>query len=130
MTVSSRDRRIAKMSYQESVASASGEDLHDLIPPKGKNKQAVPDDGEDEGELDGCYALRRTRSRSKLNGLIVSDEEDGDAKMGPFPMRNRTRGGANGLTWVVERDVRTDVRKRDPCLRAQRAIACPHAHPA
>ena len=96
--VSSRGRRVAKKSYQESEASTNDDDDPlDVISPKGKNKQAVPEDeDEDEDEPAGRYALRRTRSRPKLNGFIVSDEEDGDAKVGRYPTRNRTRNGANG----------------------------------
>ncbi|EJF60052.1 AAA-domain-containing protein [Dichomitus squalens LYAD-421 SS1] len=92
--VSSRGRRIAKKSYQE---SASEDDPLDSISPKGKSKEAPPaNEGEESDGPQSRYALRRTRNRPQMNGFIVSDEEDGEAKVGRYPTRNRTRNGANG----------------------------------
>ncbi|KAI0820715.1 AAA-domain-containing protein [Trametes gibbosa] len=101
---SSRGRRIAKKSYKE-----SDDDPIDLISPKSKGKQVVsvaPDEDEEDEEPAGRYALRRGRSTtsgpSKLNGFIVSDEEDGELKVGRYPTRNRSKnapssnGHANG----------------------------------
>ena len=99
--VSSRGRRVQKKSYRE---SASEDDPIDLISPKGKGKQAAhdtdqdQDDDDEEAEQSGRYALRRTRSRghsNKLNGFIVSDEEDGP-KVGRYHTRNRSKNASNG----------------------------------
>ncbi|OJT10605.1 hypothetical protein TRAPUB_12904 [Trametes pubescens] len=88
--VSSRGRRITKKSYME---SASEEDPIDVISPKGKAKQVVVPDVEDEEEEEptGRYALRTRGVSNKLNGFIVSDEEDGAAKVGRYPTRNRSK---------------------------------------
>ncbi|KAI0751701.1 AAA-domain-containing protein [Daedaleopsis nitida] len=98
--VSSRGRRITKKSYHESASEA--DDPIDLISPKRKGKQVVHEPDDDEGEDEepaGRYALR-TRSRAhsnKLNGFIVSDEEDGEAKVGGrYPTRNRSKTVPNG----------------------------------
>ncbi|KAI0717585.1 hypothetical protein C8T65DRAFT_571662 [Cerioporus squamosus] len=97
-----RGRRITRKSYKES--ESEGDPL-DVISPKskgkGKAKQIVPDDEEEDEEAEptGRYALRNTRNRghsNKLNGFIVSDEEDGEAKVGRYPTRNRSKAAANG----------------------------------
>ncbi|OSD01938.1 AAA-domain-containing protein [Trametes coccinea BRFM310] len=99
----SRGRRITKKSYKE---SASEDDPLDIISPKGKGKQAVvEDDDEDEEEQPVArYGLRGKSSAgtNKLNGFIVSDDEDGEAKVGRYATRSRsknvntTNGRANG----------------------------------
>ncbi|KAI1792573.1 AAA-domain-containing protein [Ganoderma leucocontextum] len=92
--VSSRGRRVAKKSYHE---SASEDDPLDTLSQKGKSKQVVPhhDDGEEDDEepVGSRYALRNRPSRSKLNGFIESDEEDGEAKVARYATRNRTKNG-------------------------------------
>ncbi|KAI0640579.1 AAA-domain-containing protein [Trametes meyenii] len=103
--VTSRGRRIAKKSYKE---SASEDDPIDVISPKGKAKQVAleGDEEDEEDEPAGRYALRghtRTLGHSnKLNGFIVSDEEDGEARVGRYETRSRSKnvpsnnGRANG----------------------------------
>ena len=97
--VSSRGRRVQKKSYKE-----SDDDPLDVISselsPKGQHKVAdpEPDEDDDDEPIRGRYALRtRTRGHpNKLNGFIVSDEEDGGAKVGRYPTRNRNKSASNG----------------------------------
>lgn len=120
--VTSRGRRITKKSYKES--ESEGDPL-DIISPKGKGKQAVPDDEDEDEEAEhtGRYALR-TRSRghsNKLNGFIVSDEEDGEAKVGRYPTRNRSRAAANGHANGGGRNTRRSNGRSQPQASSSRS---------
>ena len=93
--MSSRGRRVPVTSYKE---SASEDDPLDVIP-KGKGKAVSPqqdDDEDEEMEVSTRYSLRnRSRGHSnKLGGFIVSDEE-GEAKIGRYPTRNRSKTSAS-----------------------------------
>ncbi|CDO76348.1 hypothetical protein BN946_scf185011.g12 [Trametes cinnabarina] len=104
----SRGRRIAKKSYKE--PGSSEDDPLDVIAPKGKGKQAVvrEDEDEEDEQPPGRSGLRNrgrssTRTRSSaMRGFILSDGEDGEAKVGGYATRSRsknvnsTNGRANG----------------------------------
>ncbi|RPD55097.1 AAA-domain-containing protein [Lentinus tigrinus ALCF2SS1-7] len=123
VVTTSRGRRIAKKSYKES--ESEGDPL-DVISPKGKGKQVVhdEDDEDDEAEPIGRYALRRTRTRghpNKLNGFIVSDEEDGEAKVGRYPTRNRSKAAANGHANAGGRSTRRSNGRSQPQVSSSRS---------
>lgn len=107
--VSSRGRLVAKKSYAESASEDDDDDPIDLLADKGKakakakgkGKQLVQDtdDEDEEADTGGRYALRHTRSRglpNKLNGFIVSDEEDGTQVSRLTRSRSKINGQTNG----------------------------------
>ena len=74
---------VLSCSRQVAKKSRSEDDPLDVISPKGKSMELVPDPDDEEveegGPRGGRYALRSSRGRSKLDGLVLSDEEDGEA---------------------------------------------------
>ncbi|RDX41221.1 AAA-domain-containing protein [Lentinus brumalis] len=125
-----RGRRIARKSYKESESEDPPEsegDPLDVISPKGKGKskgkgrQVIHDDDEEDEEAEptGRYALRNRGHSNKLNGFIVSDEEDG-AKVGRYPTRNRSKAAANGHANGASRSTRRSNGRSRPQASSSR----------
>lgn len=89
-TTTGRGRRIAKKSYRESESEADpiSMDVGDIFdePAKYRNND---DDDEDDDDDEG--PRRRTRRPSKLNGFIVSDEEQQPSGGARYSTRSRSR---------------------------------------
>lgn len=86
-----RGRRIVKMSYKE----ADSEDELNILDQKSSDREQLlqengaPDGDGDEGSDVGGYHLRR-RPKSKLNGIVESDDE-GQATVSRYETRSRSR---------------------------------------
>ncbi|KAI8984851.1 AAA-domain-containing protein [Trametes punicea] len=92
--VTSRGRRVAKKSYKE---SGSEEDQTDSLSPKGKRRQTIPeiDDDQDSDDEEPVGRYGGSSACGPLNGFIMSDDENGEVKVGRYATRSRSKNVSN-----------------------------------
>jgi hypothetical protein len=110
--ITRRGRKVPKKSYHESLSSEAGE-AEDFFDQEHRVSSKQDDDDGDDEEEAPQNLRRNTRSRSKLTGFIVSDEDGGG---GRYEMRSRSKKPAPHPT-VAPRPSRAP---RGPVQRAGR----------